>query len=150
MTGMLAEARRRRPHLIGDESGEGGGEVAIYTLSDPRDVRAAVYVGMTAAPARRYLQHVRLASGYRSAVSEDLWWVRNPERLALHRWISELYERESLLPFMLVHAWVAAIEARRAERRQIGMFMQRGLNLFNSEALRIALRPTASLGLFSR
>ncbi|HXS29654.1 MAG TPA: GIY-YIG nuclease family protein, partial [Steroidobacteraceae bacterium] len=47
--------------LLHDQSGDVPVGVAIYTLSDPRDVRDVRYVGQTRSPRRRLLQHVNTA-----------------------------------------------------------------------------------------
>jgi hypothetical protein len=42
-----------------DESGVSTDRVAIYGLSDPRDIRDVRYIGQTRAPQSRFLQHVK-------------------------------------------------------------------------------------------
>jgi len=44
-----------------DESGVSEARVAIYCLSDPRDIRDVRYIGQTCAPRIRFLQHVNAA-----------------------------------------------------------------------------------------
>jgi hypothetical protein len=60
-----AQLRRRyRQHTrdqLYDESGCAQLGWAIYTLSDPRDLREVRYVGQTNAPRRRFLQHLNHA-----------------------------------------------------------------------------------------
>jgi hypothetical protein len=45
--------RQRLTNLLIDDSGSEPGEAAIYTLSDPRDIRQVRYVGQTRSPGRR-------------------------------------------------------------------------------------------------
>lgn len=55
--------RQRLGAQLYDDSGARAAGVAIYSLSDPRDLRAIRYVGQTAAPRRRLLQHLRIPLG---------------------------------------------------------------------------------------
>lgn len=50
--------RARLPGLLLDVSGMPPSGFAIYTLSDPRDLRHVRYVGQTRLPRRRLLQHL--------------------------------------------------------------------------------------------
>jgi hypothetical protein len=103
--------------------------IAIYSLADPRDVRASRYVGQTARPRGRLLQHVRTA---RLALpGEAPWWVRAPQLRPLYSWIRDLYLQEARLPLMLVHAWVQPEHAHQAERARIRAALAQGLPLLN-------------------
>jgi hypothetical protein len=58
---LTRRIRSQLQSLLHDESGDAPVGVAIYTLSDPRDVRDVRYVGQTRSPRRRLLQHVNTA-----------------------------------------------------------------------------------------
>ena len=117
--------------------------IALYTLSDPRDVRAVRYVGQTRAPLRRYRQHVRAASLLLATAMP--WWARAPHLVPLHGWIRTLYGDGRRLPFMLVHQWVACVaEALALERALIERHRAAGCQLLNCEALRAPARRRRS------
>ncbi|HTL90775.1 MAG TPA: hypothetical protein VL176_00435, partial [Steroidobacteraceae bacterium] len=80
--------RRLRLHLY-DESGMTPDGIAIYSLADPRHVRASRYVGQTAYPRCRLMQHVRTARLW--LPDETPWWVKRPQLRPLYSWIRELY-----------------------------------------------------------
>ena len=120
--------RRLRLHLY-DESGATPGGTAIYSLADPRDVRASRYVGQTTQPRRRLLQHVRTARLW--LPDEMPWWVEAPRLRPLYGWIRELYREEGRLPMMIVHAWVEAERAQLAERERIRLCLERQLPVLN-------------------
>ena len=131
--------RARLATQLYDDSGAVPEGIAIYSLSDPRDVRAIRYVGQTLAPRRRLAQHLATA---RLWLPEQIpWWVRSPQLRPLYRWIRELYEDEGRLPVMVVHAWVDPADARRAEREQIQQCLARELPLLNVEGERLAAEP---------
>ena len=120
--------RRLRLHLY-DESGVTPEGIAIYSLADPREARASRYVGQTAHPRCRLMQHVRTA---RLALpAETPWWVRRPQLRPLYSWIRELYAQHGRLPVMLVHAWVQPEHAHRAERERICAALEQRLPLLN-------------------
>ena len=120
--------RRLRLHLY-DESGIRPEGIAIYSLADPREARASRYVGQTAHPRRRLMQHVRTA---RLALPDETpWWVRRPQLRPLYSWIRELYAQHGRLPVMLVHAWVQPEDAHRAERERICAALEQRLPLLN-------------------
>jgi hypothetical protein len=120
--------RRLRLHVY-DESGTVPAGIAIYSLADPRAVRVTRYVGQTARPLTRLMQHVRTA---RLALPDEVpWWVRTPQLRPLYGWIRELHAREGRLPVMLVHAWVAAEQAHHAERERIRTALEQQLPLLN-------------------
>ena len=123
--------RHTRTNLY-DESGVSAGGVALYGLSDPRDIRAVRYIGQTRAPARRFLQHINIA---RLWLPDDLpWWVKSPQLRPLYSWIRELYAEDRRLPVMLISAWApSAKEARLAERSLIIECLRTGHDLYNVE-----------------
>jgi hypothetical protein len=119
---------RLRLHLY-DESRMVPEGIAIYSLADPRDARVSRYVGQTAHPRERLMQHVRTAR--LSLPDETPWWVRAPQLRPLYGWIRDLYAHEGRLPVMLVHSWVQAEHAHQAERDRIGIALEQGLPLLN-------------------
>jgi hypothetical protein len=127
-------ARHIRAHLLShlyDDSGVTPGGIAIYSLSDPRDVRNIRYVGQTASPRRRLLQHLSTA---RLWLPDELpWWVSSPRLRPLYRWIRLLYRDERRLPIMLVTGWVEPAAARLAERALIRECLEKQLALMNVE-----------------
>ncbi len=132
--------RRIRDHLY-DESGGDGGEsaVAIYSLSDPRNLRAIRYVGQTRSPRKRLLQHWNTA---RLWLPDELpWWIQSPKMRPLYHWIRELYRDEGRLPVMVVRAWTLPHEARFTERTHImaALQMDQALLNFESELLQAQL-----------
>lgn len=126
--------RLRMPDLLLDESGGPGesGAFALYTLSDPRDLRDVRYVGQTRSPQRRLLQHIHTA---RLWMPDELpWWVGEPKLRPLYDWIRALHRNEYRLPVMLVTAWTdSARAARLAERELILAHLNRRQPLFNVE-----------------
>ena len=120
--------RRLRQHLY-DESGIIPEGIAIYSLADPREARASRYVGQTAQPRCRLMQHVRTAR--LRLPDETPWWVRRPQLRPLYSWIRELYAHHGRLPVMLVHAWVQPDDAHRAERERICAALEQRLPLLN-------------------
>lgn len=123
------ELRRRMALHLYDESGTTPDGIAIYSLADPREVRLSRYVGQTARPRARLMQHVRTAR--LSLTDEAPWWVRTPQLRPLYSWIRQLYTQEGRLPVMLVHSWVQPAEAHAAERDRIHSMLMRGLPLLN-------------------
>jgi hypothetical protein len=90
-------------HLVDATDGAGQG-IAIYTLSDARELRVARYVGRTADPRRRLLQHLSTA---RLWMPDDVpWWIVSPRLRPLYGWIRELYREGERLPVMLVADWI--------------------------------------------
>jgi hypothetical protein len=119
-----------RLHLyVYDESGATPAGTAIYSLADPREVRVSRYIGQTAQPARRLMQHLRTAR--LGLPDETPWWVAAPRLRPLYQWIRELHREERRLPVMVVHAWVEAERAQRAEREHIRVCLERQLPLLN-------------------
>lgn len=102
-------------HLVNDTDGQGG--VAIYTLSDPRDLRCVRYVGQTRSPRRRFLQHLQTA---RLWLPEHVpWWFASPQLRPLYDWIRELHRDEYRLPVMLVTGWTDSVRAARVAEREL-------------------------------
>jgi hypothetical protein len=106
--------------------------VAIYALSDPRSLREPRYIGQTADPGRRFLQHLNTA---RLWLPDDLpWWVKSPRMRPLYEWIRALYRDECRLPTMVVTAWIGVDDnARAAERARICESLVRQDRLLNVE-----------------
>ena len=125
--------RRRSPLLLMDGCQEGEGEFAVYTLSDPRDVRDVRYVGQTRSPRSRYRQHVNKASPW--LPDEMPWWIAAPRDRPLHEWIRQLHRDGNRLPVMvIVSRHDAATAARAAERALIMQCLAEGLQILNVEA----------------
>jgi len=131
-----AQLRRRfRRHTqteIYDDSNTPPGGLAIYTLSDPRDIRDARYVGQTRAPRRRFLQHLNHAQLW---LPDELpWWVKQPKLRPLYTWVRKLYRDQYRLPVMVISAWAATPgEARAAERATIFACLADQMPLLNVE-----------------
>jgi hypothetical protein len=126
------ESRARLDQHLCDDTGELAAGFAIYSLADPRDLRATRYVGMTADPRRRLQQHWNTAQVW--IPDEKPWWVKAPKLRPLYTWVRELYADERRLPFMLITAWIPTRgEALLAERRQITACLAGQVPLFNVE-----------------
>jgi hypothetical protein len=117
---------------IYDDSNSPPGGLAIYTLSDPRDIRDVRYVGQTRAPRRRFLQHLNHAQLW---LADELpWWVKQPKLRPLYTWLRALYRDHYRLPIMVITAWAATpAEARVAERARICACLANQLPLLNVE-----------------
>ncbi|MEO8307645.1 MAG: hypothetical protein ABI616_06350 [Pseudomonadota bacterium] len=126
--------RQQKEWLIQEEPGLATEGIAIYTLSDPRDVRAVRYVGQSRAPARRFAQHINAARLW--LPDEMPWWYKAPPGLRpLHEWIRQLHRDEHRLPAMLVIARAATLaEARHAERSLIHHYLNQRADLLNVES----------------
>jgi hypothetical protein len=131
---LIQHVRQRLDLLLCDESGQSAEGVAIYTLSDPRDVRAVRYVGQTRSPCRRFLQHINNARLWLPEQDDSAWWIRLPKQRPLYRWIRELHREEYRLPAMIVAQWVGDELARSAERNHIEHCLAHELALLNFEA----------------
>jgi hypothetical protein len=115
-----------------DESNSPAQGAAIYSLSDPRDLRRVRYVGQTNTPKRRFLQHLTTARLW--LPDETPWWIKSPKLRPLSEWIRELYHDECRLPTMIISEWVqTSSDARRAERTRICECLARRLPLLNVE-----------------
>jgi hypothetical protein len=130
-TQIAWQVRRRLNDLVIDDSAMDPADVAIYTLSDPRDVRLVRYVGQTSCPQRRYLQHVAQSKLWMP--DEVAWWVKSTKLRPLYEWIRELYREEFRLPVMMVVAWTEQSTALVEERRHIQECLVERLPLFNRE-----------------
>jgi hypothetical protein len=128
-------ARRIRIHVgseLHDDSCVAPQGIAIYWLSDPRDIREVRYVGQTSAPSRRFRQHLNTARLW--LPHERPWWVKSPKLRPLYQWIRELFEDEHRLPVMVISAWAENPgEARLAERARIYECLAKRLPLLNVE-----------------
>jgi hypothetical protein len=132
-TRFSVDLRRRTPLLLIDDCFDVAGEVVVYTLSDPRDVRDVRYVGQTRSPRSRYRQHVNKASPW--LPDEMPWWIKAPKDRPLHEWIRALHRDGGRLPVMIIvekHPDICA--ARAAERAWIHRCLAQGLQIFNVEA----------------
>jgi hypothetical protein len=109
------------------------GATAIYWLADPRDVRAARYVGQTRNPCVRFAQHVQTA---RLELPDAVpWWIRSPKHRPLYLWIRELHRDGGRLPFLWVEDWVdPGSDPLVAERAAIMRWLAQGAALLNVEA----------------
>ena len=137
-------SRYLRNHVAGqlydDSAGERAG-TAIYSLSDPRDIRAVRYVGQTSVPKRRFLQHLNTARLW--LPDERPFWVAALELRPLYEWIRELYQDEHRLPTMVVYEWLATqSQARLRERSRIYECLQQRLPLLNVEAENARIQMT--------
>jgi hypothetical protein len=121
---------RLESHLYDESAGPPEG-VAIYSLSDPRDVREIRYIGQTMAPRRRLLQHVGTARLW--LPDERPWWVKSTQLRPLYDWIRQLYRDEARLPVMVVSAWTDVGHAKDLERERIHECLQRKLPILNYE-----------------
>jgi hypothetical protein len=124
--------RARLPAQLYDETCAERAGTAIYGLSDPRDIRALRYVGQSAAPRRRLLQHIATARLWLPA--QTPWWVPKAKLRPLYQWIRALFAEEGRLPVMVVMAWVPPEQGRGAERAQIQAAIERQEALLNYEA----------------
>src|ERR1700689_4947865 len=128
---FVRQLRNRLVSHLYDESGAAPEGVAIYSLSDPRDIRDIPPVGQTTAPRRRLLQHIGTARLW--LPNERPWWVKTPKLRPLYDWLREIYRDGRRLPVMVVSAWTDVSNARALERDRIYDCMQRKLSLLNFE-----------------
>ena len=128
--------RARIAYQLSDASSPDDAQgIAIYTLSDPRDVRSFRYIGQTANPRRRFLQHLSTARLW--LPDERPWWIRSPDLRPLYEWIRALYREGERLPAMVVWRWVGTLaEARVAEREWIDRCLALSMPILNVEAER--------------
>jgi hypothetical protein len=125
-------------HIV-DLSGTEPDDAAIYTLSDPREIRVVRYVGQTGSPRRRLLQHLAAAKLW---LPDELpWWIKRPELRFLYRWIRELYLDECRLPVMIVTAWAQASDALAQERSLICEHLRLQSPLLNRESETFRRQP---------
>jgi hypothetical protein len=145
---LQLELRRRLHRYLYDETGLTPSGTAIYSLADPREVRVSRYVGQTAQPLRRLMQHLSTARLW--LPDETPWWVKAPRLRPLYHWIRELHGQEGRLPVMVVHAWVDAQDAQRAERDHIRVSLERQLPLLNVAICQVAGVDETTTGSVSR
>lgn len=132
--------RARLPGLMLDVSDTAPAGFAIYTLSDPRDLRHVRYVGQTRLPRRRLLQHLNTARLW--LPDEVPWWIANPKLRPLYEWIRALHRDDYRFPAMLITAWTGSTrEARLAERELIQQHLDNQHELLNFERELLARRP---------
>jgi hypothetical protein len=132
-TGIAQRVRRHIRAELHDDSGDNAARgIAIYTLSDPRSIREARYVGQTRSPARRFAQHLNTA---RLWLPDELpWWVESSKLRPLYTWIRELYADGQRMPVMVVTAWTGSVgEARVLERARIMECLESRLEILNVE-----------------
>jgi hypothetical protein len=132
--GRLARALRAagRSQVHGAEGGSSGW-TAVYTLSDPREVRRPRYVGQTRDPRRRYAQHVHTARLW--LPDSTPWWVRSAKHRPLYSWLRALHRDGGRLPFMWVVEWLdPSRDPLVAERTAIMQLLTQHSDLLNAEA----------------
>lgn len=140
---VLQRELRRRLHLyLFDESGVTPAGTAIYSLADPREARVSRYIGQTAQPPRRLMQHLRTARLW--LPDEMPWWVKAPRLQPLYLWIRELHSQDGRLPVMVVHTWVEARHAHLAERDRIRACLEQQLPLLNVAICQMAVVDEAT------
>jgi hypothetical protein len=115
-----------------DESGAAACGKAVYSLSDPRDLRVVRYIGQTGNPRRRLIQHLSTAQLW---LPDELpWWIKSPKLRPVSEWIRALYTDERRLPIMVILQWLQTeAQARVAERSRIYECLERRLPLLNVE-----------------
>jgi hypothetical protein len=121
--------RRCRLHNVVDQTGAEPGEVAIYCLSDPRDIETARYIGQTRSPPSRFTQHINAARLWLPDAAP--WWVKREAMRPLYTWIRALHADGQRLPMMIVLGWTTAELANSDERRFIRAFLADKLPLLN-------------------
>jgi hypothetical protein len=115
-----------------DDSGMPPASIAIYSLFDPRDLRAVRYVGQTSAPQQRFRQHLHTARMW--LPDEVPWWVKSVQLRPLYVWIRGLYLDSGHLPTMVITQWTdSRADALAAERTRIYECVKRQSLLFNAE-----------------
>ena len=131
-TDLTRRIRRHVERELFDDSGVAPAGTAIYSLADPRELRVTRYVGQSAAPRRRFLQHLSTARLW--LPDERPWWVHQPRLRPLYEWIRELHRDHDRLPTMVVHSWADSTRAARlAERARIYDSLANQLPILNVE-----------------
>lgn len=126
---LAQRIRQGRQHNVLDQTGSEPGEIAIYTLSDPRDIEQVRYVGQTRNPVSRFSQHMAAA---RLWLPDELpWWIKREPWRPLYTWIRQLYREDGRLPLMVVVGWTIAELANSDERRFVRAFVADELPLLN-------------------
>lgn len=126
-----------------DESGVEPGEVALYTLADPRDVRELRYVGQTRNPPSRFAQHINTARLW--LPDERPWWIQREELRPLYEWIRALYADGERLPVMFIVGWSTAELALREERQLVRALVADGMPLLNRDAHKFGRRTARKI-----
>jgi hypothetical protein len=130
-TQISRRIRNRIDEYLFDDSGVSPNGTAIYTLSDPRDIRLVRYVGQTASPHRRFMQHIDSAKLW---LPDETPWEMTPAKLRpLYEWIRELYRDEFRVPVMVIVAWTECRDALLEERNYIYRCLRDELPLLNWE-----------------
>ena len=130
---LMRHVRNRLPTHLYDTTDSASDGTAVYTLSDPREIRVTRYVGQTRAPRRRFMQHVATARLW--IPDETPWWIQSPRLRPLYEWIRVLHRDEHRLPVMVVTEWIAGDrDARAAERELILRCLRERLPLLFCEA----------------
>jgi hypothetical protein len=131
-TDLARHLRRHTRCELYDDSGAAPLGTAIYSLADPRELRVPRYIGQTAAPRRRFAQHLGTA---RLWLPDELpWWVAEPRLRPLYEWLRELHRDEHRLPTMIIHSWSQTTKAARlAERARIYAALADEIPLLNVE-----------------
>ena len=131
-TGLARVIAQHATQQLYDDSGLTPSGIAIYSLADPRDLRLTRYIGQTAAPRRRFMQHMNTARLW--LADEPPWWVQQPSLRPLYTWLRELHSEDHRLPTMIIHAWIESPkQARLAERARIFAALADQLPIFNVE-----------------
>ena len=129
---LTRRIRRQVERELFDDSGVSPAGTAIYSLADPRELRLTRYIGQSAAPRRRFLQHLSKARLW--VPDERPWWVQQPRLRPLYEWIRELHRDHDRLPTMVIHSWAATTQAARlAERARIYQSLAHQLPILNVE-----------------
>lgn len=129
---LTAILRRHVNAQLYDESGVLPQGTAVYSLSDPRELRELRYIGQTGHPRRRFLQHLNTARLW--LPDEIPWWVPSPKLRPLYQWIRALYQDQQRLPVMVIQHWNSTVvDARDAERSWIFDCLAKNLSLLNVE-----------------
>lgn len=128
---LTRQFRQQSATQLYDTSGSASSGIAIYSLSDPRELDAVRYVGQTKDPRRRFLQHLNTARLWLPDATP--WWIKSPRLRPLSAWIRDLYRDEFRLPVMVVTSWVDFQHGRVAERARIIECLTLGRELLNVE-----------------
>lgn len=129
---IAAQIRRELTTHIIDDAALVAAPYSIYTLSDPRALREVRYVGQTAAPTRRYRQHLHTARLWLPDTTP--WWIASPRLRPLYTWLRALHRDGFRLPVMLLVARAETErDALRLEREFICEHLARGSELLNVE-----------------
>ena|SRR5579862_7116073 len=135
-TEIAGRIRRHVARELIDDSLTAPAAFAIYSLADPRELRTMRYVGQTAAPRRRFVQHLNTARLW--LPQERPWWIARPRLRPLYEWIRALHADEGRLPTMVIHRWACDVAAaREAEQVLIHELLAQQAPLLNVERERL-------------